>query len=706
MKRPLAPLALPAALLSFLAACGGGGEARSCQGDADCGAAGEARCDRGTCVANGAPAVAILAPAASLSSHVVHVFDATAVDPEEEAVEVAWSVVAPAEACPGNADPVAGSATAAEVVFWCQGTYEVVATATDPWGHAGTGRATVSVTEAAGVPSVAASGPLTVGHRCAGSPLDCEALTEEGSPSLPLSATGTGGTLAFEWTALPPPGAEAATATFAPSNAVSSPTVTVRSAGTPLAGEWRFRVRVRNELGLIAQDESVVTIANRPPAIGVAAFTPGHAFDGAAYVAEASLDPDLSDPDGDPVTASFTLLESAPSGCPFGIAPEPGGSALFTLSCADPRQLIGSVERSIRIVADDGNGGSTEATIPLAVGNRPPAIALPSARSTGHAVGPCENGTGSCYLASLAPAFSASDPDGDPLPAIEVEALVSASRPSSYGRSWRDGEDVAWVEFGTLVGLPLEFRALDGTTGFTVRGRARDPFDAEASASFPLTVTNRPPVLSFASSTSAAHAYDRIAKRYFASAVVGSIADPDGDPLQTVFTGDAVCSVHAIVGTAIRVDCARAYDTATVQVPPIAGFVGSHPVAFTANDGWGSAAGSGMFVVGNSAPTGGARSHTQHACRCLCASGAETCPYPRYYLGGLVTYPVGYSDADGDPGLADGSWVCTSGCTRSFSAISSTYTFHHTIDEGTATVATDVTVTVTCPEAGDLCILE
>ena len=702
----LHPRAVLLAASFHLVSCGGAENARSCRVDADCGAEGEVLCDQGTCVANGAPSVAVLAPPGSPLTNAVHTFTATVAEPEGESVQVAWSVLATSGGCPGDADPVADAAFAAEVAFWCPGTYEVVATAADPWGHAGTARATVSVAQATGAPDVSGGDPLTVGHRCTGSPLACEAVTEGGSTSLPLGSTGTGGTLAFEWTAVPPPGASGATATFDPSAEVAAPTVTIRSAGGPLAGEWRFRVRVRNELDLVAQDVSIVMVTNREPTIVATGFAADHLFDGSSFTVAARLAPGVSDPDGDAVIPSFTLLESVPNECAFGIAPEEDRSALLTISCADPRQLIGEVERAIRVVADDGNGGRAEATVPLQIGNRPPAISPPPGKSAGHAVGPCDGGAGSCYLATTAPGFSASDPDGDPLSLIDVDALVDPSRSSSYGRSWRDAQDVAQVEFGTPVGLPVEFRSAAGATGFTVRGRVRDAFDAEASTSFPLTVTNRAPSVTIASTTSAGHVYDAVAKRWVASAVVGTVVDPDGDPLQADFTGDAECAGHEMVGSAIRVDCTRAYDTADVTVPPLPGFAGSHAVAFMATDGWASGAGSGSLAVANSAPVGGAFAYATQACRCQCVGGGDLCTEGQYFLGGPVTYPIAYADADGDPALVDGSRICRPGaCSRTFTATTSSHQFHHTANEGTATVGIDATVTVTCPLVGDPCSL-
>jgi hypothetical protein len=266
---------------------------------------------------------------------------------------------------------------------------------------------------------------------------------------------------------------------------------------------------------------------------------------------------------------------------------------------------------------------------------------------------------------------------------------------------------VAQVEFGTPVGLPAEFRSAAGATGFTVRGRVRDAFDAEASASFALAVGNRAPSVTFASAPSAAHRYDAVAKRYVASAVVATVLDPDGDPLQADFTGDAECAGHAIVGPALRVDCTRPYDAAGPTVPPLPGFVGSHAVAFTAGDGWESGAGSGSLVVENSVPAGGVRTYSVQACRCQCVGGGDLCTSGRTYLGGPVTYPIDYQDADGDPALVDGSRIChpAAACSATFTATTSTHQFHHSANEGTATVSIDATVTVTCPFVGDDCEL-
>ena len=79
--------------------------------------------------------------------------------------------------------------------------------------------------------------------------------------------------------------------------------------------------------------------------------------------------------------------------------------------------------------AADGNGGTAEATLPVEIGNRPPAVRLASNPAGGqvaldHTVGACPGAAGTCFLAAGTAAFEAVDPDGDPVTGPAVAATL------------------------------------------------------------------------------------------------------------------------------------------------------------------------------------------------------------------------------------------------------------------------------------------
>lgn len=710
MNRPLAPLALSAALL-HLAACGGGGEtARGCQVDADCGAEGEAHCDRGVCVANGAPSVTVLAPASSLPSNTLQRFGATAADPEGEAVEVTWSVVAVSDGCPGDAEAVEDPAFAAEVAFWCPGTYEVVATARDPWGHVGSGRAAVAVVASAGAPSLVAGGDLAADHRCEGEPIRCEAIGPGGITAFPLSASGAspgGGILDYEWKALPPTGAEEALATFAPGPSGPAPAVSLESPGTAIAGTWSMRVRVRNEEGLWAQDVQRLIVGNRPPAIGLAPaqFSGHHRHEEARYVADVPLALDATDPDGDPVRAAFALSASIAHGCSHGFAPDGPLTSQLTLSCLDPAELAGEVAWTVAATVSDANGASATRSIPLRILNRPPffemegGAAVPAYATVPHVFEPCAQAAGRCYRTDEL-AIVPRDPDGDPLVSSAAPGL-EAGRPHSRGAGWIDPTGVARFAFETDGGHAAEFRAADGASGFSAVVSAEDPFGASASLSLPVRIANAAPVIEVAQAIVAAgHFYDRAASRYHVPpAAVASIHDPDGDPVLGGGVGDALCTLTGGAGV-VEAGCELPFLAAGASVTPLPSLTGDHPLAAMARDGWETTWAEVTLRVTNGAPVPEPPyvfEVESSDCTCVCAAeDTHGGCLRREWIPPPVEVPLRFTEPEDDPVLAGGR-VCLAG---SCTALEEPGPRAASIDDGAAAATVEFTVSVDCSPGG------
>ncbi|HSN92258.1 MAG TPA: hypothetical protein VLS93_13590 [Anaeromyxobacteraceae bacterium] len=708
MNRPR-PVLL-AALLS-LAACGVGETARSCRLDADCGAEGEAFCDRGTCVANGAPSVMVLAPQGPLLSHALHAFAADATDPEGEAVRVAWSVVAVAGGCPGDADAVGGTSFGAEIAFWCPGTYDVVAAAADPWGHEGTGRARVSVVQAEGAPTVSAGPDLAADHRCQGEPLVCQAIGAGASTSFPLSASGAspgGGVLEYAWRAFPPPGADGAVAAFAPGPTGAAPSVSLQSPGTAIAGPWSMRVRVRNEQGLLAQDVQVVNVGNRPPALAApAGFSGPHRYEDGSYVADVDLLVDAVDPDGDPVAATFALSATAGNGCSHGLAPTGPTSSRLTLSCAEPTELIGGVAWTVAATVTDVNGATDTGPVPLQILNSPPSFALeggapiPAHAAVAHAFEACTQAGGQCFRTRGEPGLVARDPDGDPLE-WSAAAAVEVSRAHSRGSASVGADGVARFAFETDQAYPAEFRAVDGTGGFSVVASALDPFGAAASLSLPVRVGNGAPVVEIAQPVVAVdHRYDRSSSRYRVPSVpVARISDPDGDPVLGGGVGDGACTLTGGDGI-VEVGCELLYQAIGTTAPPLGSLAGDHLLEAMARDAWETAWAPVTLRVTNQAAVPDAPytvALSSDRCACTCMEWDDLKPVCRLWelVPPLLEVPLRFTEPEDDPVLADG-FVCLAGaCT-----VRRTEGTHAiAVSDGVASATVQFTLTVDCSPSG------
>jgi len=721
-----APWHLPFVLL--LAACGGPEEAvRTCSTDLECGPG--ARCLQSACVANRPPVTSLQVPASLTSSRVLFI-EATATDPDPDdtVARFTWSVTPVGAGCEAEPEPTTGPRL--EVVFWCAGTYEVSVLAEDGRGGAGTpARQTVEVATATGAPEVIPAPESSVDHACGGAPLRCRPAVAGSPVALPLSATvvdQAGGSLVYRWRVIPPAGADpAAAVTYARGAASLSTEAWVETPSAGIAGTWRFRLRVANAAGLVGRADQVVRIGNRPPVLAGQPVLLEHRYEGGRWLAGGTVPLTATDPDGDPVTLSASLAEGGTDGCVSQLGPVAAGGASLEIRCADPTRLIGLATRSLRVSAADGNGGTAEATWPVEVGNRPPVVRLASNPAGGqvavdHTVGPCPAGAGSCFIAAGTAAFEAFDPDGDPVTGPAASAALPPWLSSSTGEATTAG-GVTSFRFASPVSMPGAFRAADGSSHFSLEATAADPFGAATTLAVPIVIGNRPPVLvRAAAAVAVGHRYDQALQSYVASATLSSFEDPDGDPLRADGSaGDASCSSFAFDGSEGGVECASRYLPAS-GLPPLASFVGDHPVVLRAYDGWEGPSRATVVNVQDGAPTATAFAGVVESCFCACSKWSgdgSSCLGARWVADtASMPLPVLAGDADGDPvqvtftpapATASGAQktVLPASCGDTLRNPTLPLTVLVTIDDGVGRVQTASTVTgVTCSTAGEPCM--
>jgi hypothetical protein len=715
------------ALTLVLAACGGSaGEVRSCVTDADCGAG--ALCVQSACVANRPPSVSLQLPA-SPTTHRVLFLDALAVDPDagDAITRHAWSVTSTTAGCAAEPEPTSGARL--ELVFWCAGSYEVSVVAEDARGGLSLpARAVIEVAAASGAPVVTPAAPSTYDHLCGGSPFACRPALAGGAVPLPLSAAvddPSGGPLTYRWRMIPPAAAgPSATVSWSHGTGSLAAEAWVETTDGAIAGTWRFRLRATSAAGLVGQGEQLVQVENRPPVLAGGPLRLDHRTVGGAYLASGTLALPATDPDGDPLTLTATLVESGTEGCSSVLGAVVAGAVSFQVSCADATRLIGAASRAIRVVAADGCGGRVEADFPVEIANRPPELRLASNPAGGsitldHAVGPCLGADGSCFVVGGSATFVAVDPDGDPVTSLAVAASVDPALTSSAGAATTAG-GVASFRFTTPVGLPGEFRQRDGSTGFSLVATATDPFGAMGRSAHPVVALDRPPVIKQGLPVAlVAHRYDAAQGRYVATAPLATFEDPDGDPLRIDgSTGDPACATFSISGGAAGVACQRAYAVAP-GLPPLASFLGDHRVVASASDGWEQVSSPTSVNIQDGAPSATAYSGTVESCFCACpkwsADGASCLGTARWTVDTTqVPLPVLANDADGDPvqvtygalpytGLAQKT-VLPASCGAVLTNPALPITVQVTIDDGLGRVQTSSTVTgVTCATAGLAC---
>lgn len=640
---------LAAALL--LPACADAPSLGACSCDADCGA-GNA-CYAGTCVVNAPPSADFEPPTGAETHRVLSLVAATS-DPEGGAVATRWSFRPVAGGCDVDAEPASGGTV--EVVFWCSGTYEATVVPIDPAGLEGAPAARAfAVAPSEGAPSVAAGAPIQARHRCDLGVPRCAVLGPDGAEGLSLEASATdpdGGTLRFEWRALPPAAVGADPSlrvTLLPDPVAPRPRAAIENGGGAIAGTWRFRVRAIDPGGLVGQAWVIAEVANEAPVATPTAASLPHTHAGGIYAAEGEAAVLVVDPDGDAVTLTATLPSPAPPSCTEGLERSERGFRV-AIACTDPSDLIGPTPRTLLVRAADVHGAELHLEIPVAVENRPPVVHLAGGiglepLELDHSSGPCALADGSaCFLAEGTDPFLVFDPDGDPLGGYAFTVAVAGDRPSAAGAAWLEG-GLQRFRFEAPVGRPLDFRSADGSSGFALSALARDPWTASAPTVLPIRIRNRPPAVVEAGPTvSVNHRYDAAALRYHATAPGPRFADPDGDPLSASLDTTAPCQSATLDADGrAEVQCARAWDWRSTGRPPLALFaVGTKPT-ITVTDGWEAAGSPAPITILDRPPKLPALATSVEGCECRPGS---SCP-----LGEEVAFPlpVTYADPDGDP---------------------------------------------------------
>lgn len=662
-------LALVLALASPLPlACSGTSTARApagCHSDVDC--AIDAHCQAGSCVADVPPVARVSGPSSALA-HSELAFDGSgSSDPDDDIVAFVWSARPVGTACAPEPGPATGPAF--HPVFPCAGEFEVSLVVRDRAGVESR-PATLAVSVAAPQkqpPAVAAGAEIVVAHRCEGTPLACTTFDGEGVRTVQLSAHGRDQTgseaVAYRWEWIAPARTDPAappTVRFVSGERGPTPVVAIATPGSAIAGRWSFVVTVTDSNGLSARDTQSVLVQNRPPAVtGGEALAVPHWYDAASgrYRASGVLAQAYSDPDGDPVSPSWQFRTGAPDHCSFGLAGAP--SSTFELSCADPAELIGAVQREIALTVSDANGGSASASWTVAVTNRPPIIApvpptLPFQHGVDDPIAPTQ------FLVQGGSPFTATDPDGDPLPPVALTAQVDAATGAhSTGRITTDALGAPRFVFATPVDRPLELRSASGASPFQVRADVSDPWAAAAPVSFAVSVEDRAPVLvSTPGALTLEHRYDGTA--YLAEGPLGVFTDPDGDPLAVADAGSTPdCTGFSVLRTAVGdrvwMSCRLPYLASSGAPPPLAQFL-SQRAAIRVGDPWGAAATASLPVQITNRPPAG----TLGSGPVVIGTGVTcTADASGYYLSTSVT-PVDarLADPDGDP--IQPTWKVTS----------------------------------------------
>ncbi|HUL60860.1 MAG TPA: hypothetical protein VLU43_16385 [Anaeromyxobacteraceae bacterium] len=683
--------------LALLAACGGGTPPppRSCTADGDCGP--HALCVSNACVADAAPRADFTVPSPLATNRLLR-FVSTASDPDDGVAVQHWSVTAVDGAC--APDPESGEGPALDVLFLCPGAFDVELWVVDGGGlGAAPRKVRIQVAQTPGAPSVTAGPALAADHRCSGEPLACRAVDALGGTSFALDAAGLdpdAQAVTYQWTAVPPArpeGSPAPTATFTPGATAQRPTVTLSSDGGPIAGTWRFKVRVRDVEGLLGQSEQLLVVGNRPPEVAATTFALPHRYDGSRFVASGPLAIDVVDPDGDPVEGRIAVAEPGAS-CVDAFS---DGTLDLAISCDAAADL--ALARSVDYLGSDGNGGVATAHIPLAVLNRPPVVALdlgnPAANLAWvpHTVRACD--VGACFSAKGTSPFIVDDPDGDPLGPVTVTLSLEPNRPNSTGAVWTDEVRVTRFEFLTPVTAPFEFRDRGGMTGFHLHAKVSDPWVESAPFDARVAVANHAPALDAGlAAADVDHTYDLAGKAYRASATFSPFVDPDGDPIAlSIGAVDPACEVSAS-GAWISADCSLPYDATVLPPtpPPLATFVTGHAIALAAADPWETVTGTASVNVLDRPPAVWAGPLVTNAA-CQCDDGA--------WLFGPFTLPVAYSDPDGDPVVVQAAPGTGAECTASPCRVvarppTESSNVDVTVTDGLAVTSGTYAVTATC----------
>lgn len=590
---------------------GGGATARACQADDGCGAA--ARCVAGACVAN-APPVALIAPPASPQAFALVELDgggsADPDAPRDGIAAHAWTIAAVDAPCAPPA--VAGTGPLVPVRFGCAGRYAVELVVRDQLGTASApARLELDVAPYAGTPPVAAGPDVALGHLCQGEPLRC-------APDAPvaLSATLSGaapqGPVRWRWTVEPPPGRALAAdrrATFTPGPEDAAPAVAIETDGAAISGDWVFRVEASDDAGVLGAAATRVSVGNRPPAITAAPPPEApHAYEAAGprLVAGGRIPISVADPDGDPLEPRTVAWRHAGDGDAGVFEGEDLGDALtFRVavpygSPADAGYLAGGagLERTVVVAVADANGDAARAELPVTVGNRPPAVVW----------GPPEPATTPHAFDAIAARYRATqelwrvvDPDGDPI------RHTGGTGDAVCDRLTLLSDGAAIVECSGAYQTPYDLGAFLGVR--TIAPSVADPWTATALTPVQLSIGNRAPVATSSTVTQLVTCDrppdDAMCCRWSGSvcvqyplvipertyAVVPQVSDPDGDPVEVVFSA-AVTPTHVVcAGGACEVAKALAPAESTCTVTQA-----TSTQAFTATDGSGATSASATFT--------------------------------------------------------------------------------------------------------------
>ncbi|GEJ57559.1 hypothetical protein [Anaeromyxobacter diazotrophicus] len=683
-----------AAWLALAAACGTSArQPRSCQQDSECPSS--SYCLGGACVAGLLPQahIAIVGTGRELVSHRLVQFDGSgSVDPnpQHRLTAYRWAVKrASATAC--DPSPASGAADKLATTFRCAGEYQVELTVKNslelesaPIAQA------VTVAPSANPPVIDGQSPdLLLQHRCAGTPLACQAVDAGGAAAFQLSVTAhdveDGQALGYQWEVDPPEGADRAAASFEPDARAANPIVRIASAGARIAGVWTFRAHVTDGDALTTPVEIRVTVEDAAPALAaeldLAAFD--HTFADNVYRVHGLVKYTASDPEGDPLQVTARVLESAATGCQATLTPLVRSDAVevtVDLTCLSAQELsptvagqaLGAgVQRQLEVTVGDQQGGQATVTLPFEVRDTPPTLAS-LVIATDHGTGNCLTPSGRCFTAAGAiPAPF--DPDGDPAELVGYQA----QNVDAHGVWSSDG--LGRFTLQTDLAYPGSFRAADGRSPVGVLARVKDPWRA-ADVPLALSIPNRAPVATpFAIGAVASHD----GARYLVQGAPATFVDPDGDPLASPDAGNAACSAAlapSASGATLTATCGTASPWSAG--PALSSFVAS-PFVLTvsAADPWERGGSPGARLAAQAPPSPSLDSVTvalPAKCTRVCPIG-EPCEYVATVNCTSLTYapsvrspvPVGVTVQASSGGSASFSCLgaaCSGGLTFSCTA--------------------------------------
>jgi hypothetical protein len=350
-------------------------------------------------------------------------------------------------------------------------------------------------------------------------------------------------------------------------------------------GTYEVSLAVRDRLGV--QSEPVVEEVRVAPATGDAAVLAGpdlatdHRCSGAPLVCRTetavnlvaaaaqglsvrwSVEPPVERPLDDRRRVRFVPSADVPS--PRAII-ETDGTAI-------------SGDWIFRVEARDGFGPLGSAATRVSVRNRAPVVTVEETRPFPHAF----DAERSVFTSSGAVAWSAVDPDGDPVQVVGIWRHVGDGELATF-----DGDlDGTTATFAVEVPYAAPEDALHLRRGAGLSRRigviAWDANRTEARGAAEVEIGNRPPVnVAGAAEIAVPHRFDRERSRYVATVRGWTFADPDGDPLLGMSEGEGPCDTTVVEGSAAHVECAVRFD----GLPALDRLVGPRTFAVRVRDGW------------------------------------------------------------------------------------------------------------------------